>query len=276
MNQGETARPGDFGITSEKLAGDAAVKALVATGNDNAAKARLATLLQAAQGKASVENTGLDEDLEMVRDTFRKFADTEVVPFAHEWHLKDEFIPMEVLHHMAELGVFGLTIPEEFGGAGMGKTAMVVVSEELSRGYIGVGSLGTRSEIAAELILIGGTPAQKEHYLPLIACGEMLPTAVFTEPNTGSDLGSLRTKAVRDGDDYVVTGNKTWITHAARADVMTLLIRTDPNSKDHRGLSMLLAEKPRGDDANPFPAEGMSGGEIEVIGYRGMKIRDRL
>jgi (2S)-methylsuccinyl-CoA dehydrogenase len=271
MNQGETARPGDFGITSEKLAGDAAVKALVATGGDNSAKGRLATLLQAAQGKASVENTGLDEDLEMVRDTFRKFADTEVVPFAHEWHLKDEFIPMEVLHHMAELGVFGLTIPEEFGGAGMGKTAMVVVSEELSRGYIGVGSLGTRSEIAAELILIGGTPAQKEHYLPLIASGEMLPTAVFTEPNTGSDLGALRTKAVRDGDTYVVTGNKTWITHAARADVMTLLIRTDPDSKDHRGLSMLLAEKPRGDDANPFPAEGMSGGEIEVIGYRGMK-----
>ncbi len=271
MNQGEISRPSDFGITAENLAADPAVKALIETGADNGAKARLASLLHNSQGKATLEQTGLDDDFEMIRDQFRKFSDAEIVPFAHEWHLKDEFIPMPVVQQMAELGVFGLTIPEAYGGSGMGKTAMVVVSEELTRGYIGVGSLGTRSEIAAELILIGGTPAQKDHYLPLIASGEMLPTAVFTEPNTGSDLGALRTKAVRDGDDYIISGNKTWITHAARADVMTLLVRTDPASKDHRGLSMLLAEKPRGDDAEPFPAPGMSGGEIEVIGYRGMK-----
>jgi (2S)-methylsuccinyl-CoA dehydrogenase len=167
--------------------------------------------------------------------------------------------------------VFGLTIPEEFGGAGLGKTAMCVVSEELSRGYIGVGSLGTRSEIAAELILGGGTAAQKQHWLPKIASGETLPTAVFTEPNTGSDLGSLRTRAVREGDTWKVTGNKTWITHAARADVMTLLVRTNPNAPGYKGLSMFLAPKPRGTDANPFPAPGMTGGEIEVLGYRGMK-----
>jgi (2S)-methylsuccinyl-CoA dehydrogenase len=172
---------------------------------------------------------------------------------------------------MGALGVFGLTIPEEHGGAGLSKTAMCVVSEELSRGYIGVGSLGTRSEIAAELILGGGTEAQKRHWLPRLASGEILPTAVFTEPNTGSDLGSLRTRAARDGDDYVVTGNKTWITHAARTDLMTMLVRTDPATTDHTGLSMLLAEKPRGTDADPFPAQGMTGGEIGVLGYRGMK-----
>jgi (2S)-methylsuccinyl-CoA dehydrogenase len=207
----------------------------------------------------------------MVRDQFRRFADDKVMPDAHGWHLRDELIPIEIINEMAELGVFGLTIPEEYGGFGMGKTAMCVVSEELSRGYIGVGSLGTRSEIAAELILCGGTEEQKQKWLPKIASAEILPTAVFTEPNTGSDLGSLRTRAVKDGDDYMVTGNKTWITHAARADVMTLLARTDPDTSNYSGLSMFLAEKERGDDETPFPTEGMSGGEIEVLGYRGMK-----
>jgi (2S)-methylsuccinyl-CoA dehydrogenase len=153
----------------------------------------------------------------------------------------------------------------------MSKVSMAVVSEELSRGYIGVGSLGTRSEIAAELILCGGTEEQKTHWLPKISSAEILPTAVFTEPNTGSDLGALRTRAVKDGDDYTVTGNKTWITHASRTHVMTLLARTDADSQDHRGLSMFLAEKIPGSDDHPFPTEGMSGGEIEVLGYRGMK-----
>ncbi|MEM9199679.1 MAG: acyl-CoA dehydrogenase family protein, partial [Pseudomonadota bacterium] len=191
--------------------------------------------------------------------------------FAHDWHLNDELIPMEVIEELAEMGVFGLTIPEEYGGFGLSKASMCVVSEELSSGYIGVGSLGTRSEIAAELILGGGTDAQKAHWLPKLAAAEILPTAVFTEPNTGSDLGALRTRAVRENGDYVITGNKTWITHAARADVMTLLARTDPATDNYAGLSMFLAEKPRGTDAEPFPAEGMTGGEIEVLGYRGMK-----
>jgi (2S)-methylsuccinyl-CoA dehydrogenase len=172
---------------------------------------------------------------------------------------------------MAELGVFGLTIPEEWGGSGMGKLAMCVVTEELSRGYIGVGSLGTRSEIAGELIRAGGTEAQKTKYLARIAQGEILPTAVFTEPNTGSDLANLRARAIRDGDVYRVQGNKTWITHAARADIMTLLVRTNPDRPGYQGLSMLLAEKPRGSEDEPFPAQGMTGGEIKVLGYRGMK-----
>ncbi|HBQ36918.1 MAG TPA: acyl-CoA dehydrogenase, partial [Rhodobacteraceae bacterium] len=188
-----------------------------------------------------------------------------------EWHLKDELIPMQIIEEMAELGVFGLTIPEEYGGFGMSKASMCVVSEELSRGYIGVGSLGTRSEIAAELILCGGTEEQKQHWLPKIASAEILPTAVFTEPNTGSDLGSLKTRAVKDGDDYNITGNKTWITHAARTHVMTLLARTDPGTDNYKGLSMFLAEKMPGTVDNPFPTDGMTGGEIEVLGYRGMK-----
>ena len=185
--------------------------------------------------------------------------------------MKNDYIPMEVIGGLADLGVFGLTIPEEFGGMGLGKTAMCVVTEELSRAYIGVGSLGTRSEIAAELIIGGGTPAQKEKYLPRIASGEIMTTAVFTEPNTGSDLASLRTRAVRDGDVYRISGNKTWITHPVRADVMTLLARTNPAETGYKGLSMFLAEKPRGDAAEPFPVAGMSGSEIEVLGYRGMK-----
>ena len=130
---------------------------------------------------------------------------------------------------------------------------------------------GTRNEIAAELILAGGTEAQKTEWLPKLASGEVLPTAVFTEPNTGSDLASLRTRAVREGDTYKVSGNKTWITHPVRADLMTLLVRTNPQEGGHRGLSMLLAPKPRGTDENPFPATGMTGTEIEVLGYRGMK-----
>ncbi len=145
---------------------------------------------------------------------------------------------------------------------------MCGVSEELSRGYIGVGSLGTRAEIAAELIIAGGTEEQKQKWLPALASAEKLPTAVFTEPNTGSDLGALRARAVKDGDDYRITGNKTWITHASRTHVMTLLARTNHGSSDYKGLSMFLAEKTPGDDAHPFPTKGMTGRELELLGYR--------
>jgi (2S)-methylsuccinyl-CoA dehydrogenase len=273
MNQGEIIRPAELTSDAAVLARLAApaLTRLAAAGGGQAVKSRVARLVADARGKATVENTGLDETFEMIRDQFHAFAEEKVVPFAHQWHLDDQLIPLALVKELGDLGVFGLTIPEEFGGAGLGKTAMCVVSEELSRAWIGVGSLATRSEIAAELILTGGTDSQKAEWLPRIASAEILPTAVFTEPNTGSDLGSLRTRAERNGDSYVVTGNKTWITHAARADVMTLLVRTDPATSDYRGLSMLLAPKLRGDDAAPFPTPGMSGGEIEVIGYRGMK-----
>ena len=269
MNQGEILRPSDIGLAAGDLASLADQPVL--SGNSPAARARLVALMRQNHGRATFGATGLDEELEMIRDQFRRFADEKVAPFAHDWHLKDDFIPMEIIEDLADMGVFGLTIPENLGGLGLSKASMVVVSEELSRGYIGVGSLGTRSEIAAELILAGGTDAQKSEWLPKIASAEILPTAVFTEPNTGSDLGSLRTRAVKVGDDYEVTGNKTWITHAARTHVMTLLARTDPNTTDYRGLSMFLAEKAPGTDENPFPTPGMTGGEIEVLGYRGMK-----
>ncbi len=268
MSQGETARLSDLGLS---WAPGTAAQALIAGGNTAAARARLVALMRDNHGRATFGATGLDEELEMIRDQFRRYADEKVIPVAHDWHLKDELIPMQVIGELAEMGVFGLTIPEEFGGFGLSKTSMVVVSEELSRGYIGVGSLGTRSEIAAELILCGGTPEQKAKWLPGLASGEILPTAVFTEPNTGSDLGSLRTRAVRTEDGWEITGNKTWITHAARTHVMTLLARTDPDTTDYRGLSMFLAEKTPGTDDAPFPTPGMTGGEIEVLGYRGMK-----
>ncbi len=274
MSQGEIVRLQDLGLSQDETRGLMApeVMTLCDKGNSQAARMRLVELMQEQSANITVGQSGLDEELEMIREQFRRFAVDRVEPNAHEWHLKDELIPMEIIEELAEMGVFGLTIPEEYGGFGLSKASMVVVSEELSRGYIGVGSLGTRSEIAAELILCGGTDEQKEHWLPKLASAEILPTAVFTEPNTGSDLGSLRTRAVKTEDgNWEVTGNKTWITHAARTQVMTLLARTNPDTTDHRGLSMFLAEKTPGTDENPFPTEGMTGGEIEVLGYRGMK-----
>ncbi|MEH6655076.1 acyl-CoA dehydrogenase family protein [Loktanella salsilacus] len=273
MNQTEVVRAADLGLTPADLAplNAPAPAALMARGNTQAARSMLAQLMQDRAAELTVGASGLDAELEMIRDQFRRFSREKVEPFAHDWHLKDELIPMEIIDEMAEMGVFGLTIPEDFGGFGLSKSAMCVVSEELSRGYIGVGSLGTRSEIAAELILCGGTDDQKTHWLPKLASGEILPTAVFTEPNTGSDLGALRTRAVPDGDDWQITGNKTWITHAARTHVMTVLARTEPDTTDYRGLSMFLAEKTPGTDEAPFPDPGITGGEIEVLGYRGMK-----
>lgn len=277
MSQGEIVRLPALGLSQDAVAAacSEAAEMLIAEGNTPENRARFVALFSQSDGTASVGDPGLDETLEAIRSEMRRFCAAEVTPHAHEWHLANEYIPMPVVEKMAELGVFGLTIPEEFGGLGLSKVSMCVVSEELSRGYIGVGSLGTRSEIAAELILCGGTDAQKAHWLPKIASGEILPTAVFTEPNTGSDLASLRTRAVKDGEGdeavWKVYGNKTWITHPVRADIMTLLVRTDPDAPGYRGLSMLIAEKPRGSDVDPFPVEGLTGGEIEVLGYRGMK-----
>jgi (2S)-methylsuccinyl-CoA dehydrogenase len=272
ISQGEIVRPADVGLSANDVAAriTPGLEAAIASGNTTANRARLAELIWSHHG-TTFGDCGLDETLDSIREEMRKFAVSEVVPHAHKWHRANAYIPLQIIEQMSELGVFGLTLPEDHGGMGLGKESMCVVSEELSRGYIGVGSLGTRSEIAAELILASGTEEQKKNWLPKIACGEVLPTAVFTEPNTGSDLAALRTRAVRDGGVYKIYGNKTWITHPVRADLMTLLVRTDPNKPGYQGLSMLLAEKPRGTDDNPFPAPGMSGTEIEVLGYRGMK-----
>ncbi len=275
MSQGETARLRDMGVdAAEARRFEESTADLVADGTSDRLKARLAELIADLPPGELAGNTGLDETHAAIQEQMRRFSESEVAPHAHSWHLSNTYIPLETIGKLSALGVFGITLPEAYGGLGLGKEAMCVVSEELSRGYIGVGSLGTRSEIAGELILGNGTEEQKRKYLPRIASGEILPTAVFTEPDTGSDLASLKTRAVREGDVYKVTGQKTWITHPVRADLMTLLVRTDLAEPGYKGLSMLLAEKPRGTDEDPFPAPGMSGGEIEVLGYRGMKEYD--
>jgi (2S)-methylsuccinyl-CoA dehydrogenase len=272
MSQTEIVRLSALGVPAERVAArmTPAVRELIDRGTAAETRAQFAEAISSRDGDVSGPSE-LGDTLEAMRDAMRRFADERVKPFAHEWHLENKYIPLEVMQEMSALGVFALTIPEAYAGLGLGKESMCVVSEELSRAWIGVGSLGTRSEIAAELILQGGTDAQKKEWLPKIASGGVLPTAVFTEPNTGSDLAALKTRAVRDGDVYRVFGNKTWITHPVRADLMTLLVRTNPGEPGYRGLSMLLAEKPRGTDSDPFPAAGMSGTEIEVLGYRGMK-----
>ena len=273
MSQLEFIRPQDLGLKNGLFneIGNESFNDLILNGNHSEDRLKLAHIIRDSFSSNNFGNLGLDETSVMIRDQFNKFVEEHVTPHAHEWHLKDELIPMSVIDKMSELGIFGLTIPEEYGGLGMSKLAMCIVTEELSRGYIGKGSLGTRTDISSELLLIGGTEEQKKHWLPKIASGEILPTAVFTEPNTGSDLASLKTRATANGTNYSITGNKTWITHGARSDLMTLLARTNPDEKGYKGLSMFLAEKERGSDENMFPSNGMSGGEIEVLGYRGMK-----
>ncbi|RVU33903.1 acyl-CoA dehydrogenase [Hwanghaeella grinnelliae] len=267
MSQNEIARPADMGVAEDSAFAPLAARLL---GEDGGLALRhdLAALIY--QGREPDSSTG-EEELEMIRDQMRRFTDDRITPHAHQWHLENRLIPDEVVTELAELGVFGICIAPDYDGLGMGKLAMCIVTEELSRGWIAAGSLGTRSEIAGELISLAGTDEQKQAWLPKIATGSVLPTAVFTEPDTGSDLGSLKTRAVKQADgSWRVNGAKTWITHAARSDLMTLLVRTDPSKPGYSGLSMFLAPKPRGTEGEPFPAPGMSGSEIKVLGYRGM------
>ena len=273
MSQLEVIRPKDLGLKNGLFneIDNNSFNDLILNGNEPKDRLELANIIRESVSSNNFGSLGIDETSTMIRDQFNKFVEEHVTPYDHEWHLKDELIPMSVIDKMSELGIFGLTIPEEYGGLGMSKLAMCIVTEELARGYIGIGSLGTRTDISSELLLIGGTEEQKQKWLPKIASGEILPTAVFTEPNTGSDLASLKTRATANGTHYSITGNKTWITHGERSDLMTMLARTNPEEKGYKGLSMFLAEKERGDDDNMFPSEGMSGGEIEVLGYRGMK-----
>ncbi|HEV3246213.1 MAG TPA: acyl-CoA dehydrogenase family protein [Beijerinckiaceae bacterium] len=271
MSQNEFARPGELGVlaAAAELCARGSVAEFLAHGNT--AENRRALIAHVSAGGAIDESVG-EETLDLVRDQFRKFAARTIAPHAQAWHREDQLIPDEVVAQMAELGVFGVCIAPEHGGLGLGKLAMCVTSEELSRAWIAAGSLGTRSEIAGELIASAGTAEQMKRWLPGIAAGKVLPTAVFTEPDTGSDLGSLRLRAERAADgSYRLNGAKTWITHAARSDLMTVLARTDASKPGYSGLSLFLADKPRGTAQEPFPAAGMSGGEIEVLGYRGMK-----
>ena len=272
MSQSEIVRPQDFGTSADAMRLAGACGYFL---DDAEGPALRAGLIAHLRSGGTIDETLDDDTLDIIRDQFRRFAQAKVAPHAHRWHLADSLIPIDVVRELADLGVFGICIDEAYGGLGQGKLAMCVVTEELSRGWIAAGSLGTRSEIAGELIAIAGTQAQKDYWLPRLAAGEVLPTAVFTEPDTGSDLGSLRTRAVRQEDgSFAVHGAKTWITHAARSDLMTLLARTDPESTGYAGLSMFLAAKQRGSEADPFPDEGIRGSDIEVLGYRGMREYD--
>ncbi|PZU80499.1 MAG: acyl-CoA dehydrogenase [Sphingomonas sp.] len=268
MGQNEIVRPADLGTHGAARAlADAAAPLLDTDRRDE--RATLAAALDAGQWPAEALD---DAELDAIRDQFRRFTDERIVPHAHRWHLDDALIPDAVIADMAALGTFGVCIPEAYGGLGLSKLVMCVVTEELSRGWIGAGSLGTRSEIAGELIAASGTEAQKARWLPAIASGAVLPTAVFTEPDVGSDLGAIATRArAAPGGGWRIDGAKTWITHASRSDLMTLLARTRDDVAGHAGLSMLLVPKPRGTETDPFPAAGMAGSEIAVLGYRGMR-----
>jgi (2S)-methylsuccinyl-CoA dehydrogenase len=273
LGQTEVIPLSEMGVSSADVAETIGEAGVAKWADDMTSAAKYMQIARFAKDKGGGALGLNDDTLVATQREFRKFVDREVKPIAQEIHRKDILIPIAIVTKMSELGVFGLTIPEEFGGLGLGKIAMCVVTEELSRGYIGVGSLGTRAEIAAELILGGGTKEQKEEWLPKIAAGEVLPTAVFTEPNNGSDLAHIQSRAVKSGDTWRVNGQKTWITHACRADLMTLLARTKPEDGGYGGLSMFLAPKTRtGEEGQPeFVDEGLTGTEIKVLGYRGMK-----
>jgi len=271
MSQSEIVRPEEVGLAAEAAACRAhpAVARLLAEGNTAARRAAVAEVL--AEGQ-TLDTASGDETLDMIRAEYARFTAERIKPHAQKWHLADDLLPDDVLADMAAIGTFGLCISPEYGGLGLGKVAMCIVTEELSRGWIAAGSIGTRAEIAGELIGLAGTEAQKALWLPAIASGEVLPAAVFTEPDTGSDLASLRTRALRQADgSWEIHGNKTWITHAARSDLMTVLARSDAGKAGHDGLSMFLLEKTRGNAANPFPDAWLDGTDIQVLGYRGMR-----
>ncbi|MWD26540.1 acyl-CoA dehydrogenase [Aquicoccus sp. SCR17] len=272
MSQAEMVRPPLFSAQAAAAELTEAAAPLIADEAEGR-EARRALADHLASG-GGISDTLEDAALDMIRDQFRRFVDARITPNAMRWHLADNLIPMEVVDQLSDLGVFGICLPEDHGGLAMGKLAMCVVTEELSRGWVAAGSLGTRSEIAGELIATAGTPEQKEKYLARIAAGRVLPAAVFTEPDTGSDLAHLRSRATRTATGWRLDGRKTWITHAARSDLMTVLARTDPDEPGHGGLSMFLLDKTRGTESRPFPDAGISGSDIEVLGYRGMREYD--
>ena len=274
MSQSEIIRPNEIFIDENLIEEFKKISQTIIDESKSETKQKLCEIIKNNTNNGIFPNIGLDQTNEQIRQEFAKFTNEKIIPNAQKWHINDELIPISIIDEMSELGVFGLTIPEEYGGLGLSKTAMCIVSEELSRGWIGTGSLGTRADIAAELILVGGNEDQKKKFLPEIAKGKILPTAVFSEPDIGSDLAHLKTRAILNGNNYEVIGNKTWITHGSRANLMTMLVRTKKDIDDHNGLSILLAEKTSGNHDDPFPDENIKGGEINVIGYRGMKEYD--
>jgi (2S)-methylsuccinyl-CoA dehydrogenase len=246
MNQGETIRPHELG--SLEASGALFAERSITEGKTPASMAAAAALLPDALTRNTVEETGLDETMSMVREQFAKYASD-----AHGWHLRNDYIPMDVVNEMAELGVFGLTIPEEYGGLGLGKRRCAS-SPKNCRGYIGVGSLGTRSEIAAELILCGGTDDEQKQKSGCrrSPAARSCRRPFSPNPTPGPTWPRLRTRAVKDGDTYTITGNKTWITHPVRADVMTCSPAPIPTSPVTRACPCSWP-KSRAARRRPFP-----------------------
>ncbi len=211
----------------------------------------------------------LTEEQEEIRRAVRKFTDEEIVPIAQELDRERKEIPQEIIKKMSELGYFGLIFPPEFDGIGLDYMSMAIVAEELSRGWLSVGSVMTRSIITGTLLLSHGTEEQKNKYLPGIARGEIMTAAAFTEPDSGSDTGSMKLRATKKGNGYILNGEKTWCTFANRAHLLTVIARTDPDpKKKHRGLSIFLVEKEPG-DIMKHPS--ISGEPIPTVGYHGMR-----
>lgn len=206
---------------------------------------------------------------EEIRRSVREFVDAEVRPIANDLDRENKEIPEHILKKMAELGYFGVIFPVEDGGLGLDYISMAIVTEELSRGWLSVGSVMTRNIITGTLISANGTPDQKKRFLPKIARGETLTAAAFTEPDSGSDTASFKTRAVKQGDGYLIKGSKMWCTFANRAHILTVMARTDPDlTKRHKGLSLILYEKEPGDN---FAPPQLTGSPIPTIGYHGMR-----
>jgi (2S)-methylsuccinyl-CoA dehydrogenase len=219
---------------------------------------------------------GLGEEHEAIREPFRKFAQEKVMPLAEKIHRHDLLVPEDLIQGLAEMGTFGITIPEEYGGFMTDNIGMVIVTEELSRGSLAAaGSLVTRPEILSKALLKGGTEEQKQEWLPKLATGEVMAGVAVTEPDFGSDVAGLKVMATKTEGGWRINGTKTWCTFAGRANVLLVLARTNPDMKSkHKGLSILLAEKPvfEGHDFDYKQPEGgsISGRAIATIGYRGM------
>ena len=211
----------------------------------------------------------LTAEHEEVRRSVRKFTEGEVLPIADEYYQEEKEIPEGLLKSLGQLGYFGLVFPPEYGGSGMDYVSLTLVAEELSRGWLSVGSVMTRNLITGALLLAHGTEEQKERWMPGLASGEILSAAAFTEPDYGSDTGGMKCRAVKDGDNYLMTGAKTWCTMANRAHLLCVLARTDPDySKRHKGLSLFLVEK---EPVEGFDPPQLSGEHIPTIGYYGMR-----
>jgi (2S)-methylsuccinyl-CoA dehydrogenase len=267
------ARSAEWSVAPDALAG----------AMDFVAAHRAPAFLETVADQCVKHGTGpthLSDDFELVAETFRRFAEDKIRPVAEHVHRTNADVPEEIIAGLAELGGFGLSVPEEYGGFATGDESdymgMVVATEELSRGSLGIGgSLVTRPEILTRAIVAGGTEAQKQAWLPRIATGEVMVGIMVTEPDYGSDVAGVKVTAVPTDGGWLVNGVKTWATFAGRADVLMLLARTDPDrSAGHRGLSIFVVEKPRA-EGHAFAFDDGRGGRVEgraidTIGYRGM------